>query len=94
MSLNRRTLLAASAILAMPHVARAATVTDGAGRVAQHLGPEEALDRRLARRGERERHALAFGAPHLDLRGREVTRQTADAELVRTGFHSQCLPCC
>lgn len=33
MSLNRRTLLAASAILAMPHVARAATVTDGAGRV-------------------------------------------------------------
>lgn len=33
MSLNRRNLLAASAMLAMPHVARATTVTDGAGRV-------------------------------------------------------------
>ena len=32
MRLTRRNLLAASAMLAMPHVARAATVTDGAGR--------------------------------------------------------------
>ena len=32
MTLSRRSLLATSALLAIPHIARAATVTDGAGR--------------------------------------------------------------
>lgn len=33
MTLSRRTLLSTSALLAMPHIARAATVMDGAGRM-------------------------------------------------------------